>query len=751
MKNFYRHFEDRQCQVRNTLGRPLTFAEKVLYGHTWHPQIDDYRRGVDYVDLKPDRVAMQDATAQMAILQFMNAGRKTTAVPTSIHCDHLVEAEKNAAADLGRALLENGEIYAFLETAGRRYGMDFWKPGAGIIHQVVLEEYAFPGGMMIGTDSHTPNAGGLGMVAVGVGGADAVDVMSGMGWELKWPRLIGVRLSGRIRGWASPKDVILKLAGLLTVNGGTGAIIEYFGPGAATISCTGKATIANMGAEIGATCSIFPYDEKMGDYLKCTGREELAEVTERRQESLRADAEVLAAPERYFDKVIDIDLDRLEPHLNGPFTPDLARPLSRMKEAVAEHRYPEKISAALVGSCTNASYEDLDRCASIARQALAKGLKAASPLFINPGSARIHKTIAQDGQLQLLKELGGTILANACGPCIGMWKRADIKMGENNTVVSSYNRNFAKRTDGNPETRNFVGSPETVILLAIAGRLTFDPATDKLVNDKGEKVRLEPPQGSELPPRGMADEKEGLISVPADSSVKVTIEPGSKRIQILEPFAPWDGRDFQNLLILLKAKGKCTTDHISMAGPWLRFRGHLDNISTNLFLGAVNAYTDEAGKVKNLFTGSYDLPHRVARDYKNRGAGWVVIGEENYGEGSSREHAAMEPRFLGGKAVIAKSFARIHETNLKKQGMLALTFAEAADYQRLREDDRVTINVSGIAPGLPLTLTILHGDGTSEAIRLYHTYNQNQIDWFKAGSALNLIAAGNEYLFETKI
>ncbi|NLC70310.1 MAG: aconitate hydratase [Desulfuromonadaceae bacterium] len=742
MKDFYRHFKARQCKAKEVLGRPLTFAEKILYGHSWNPEIENYRRGVDYAELKPDRVAMQDATAQMAILQFMNSGRRSSAVPTSIHCDHLIEAEKAAAADLERALMENREVYDFLESAGRRYGMDFWKPGAGIIHQVVLEEYAFPGGMMIGTDSHTPNAGGLGMVAIGVGGADAVDVMSGMSWELKWPRFIGVRLTGKLGGWASPKDVILKLAGLLTVKGGTGTIVEYFGPGAETISCTGKATIANMGAEIGATCSLFPYDDKMRDYLKCTGREELAATTELFRKALRADDAVYADPEQYYDKLIEIDLDRLEPHLNGPFTPDLAWPLSRMKEAVAEHGYPEKISAALVGSCTNASYEDIDRCVSIARQALAKGLKAATPFLINPGSARIKETIARDGQLQVLEELGGTIFANACGPCIGMWKRTDVKKGEINTIVTSYNRNFAKRTDGNPETRNFVASPETVTLLAIAGRLTFNPATDELINDKGENVRLEPPQGAELPPRGLASEKGGLISVRPNPRIEVAIEAASDRIQRLVPFDPWDGNDFQEIPVLLKARGKCTTDHISMAGPWLKYRGHLDNISNNLFLGAVNAFTNEPGQTKNIFTLEYGETHQVARDYKRRGIGWVVIGEENYGEGSSREHAAMEPRFLGGQAVVVKSFARIHETNLKKQGMLALTFAEPADYDKIREDDRVTINVSQIAPGEPLTMTLLHADGVSESIQLNHTYNANQIEWFKAGSALNLIAAG---------
>jgi aconitate hydratase len=742
MKNFYRHFKERQSNAREVLGRPLTFAEKILYAHTWNPKIEDHRRGADYVELKPDRVAMQDATAQMAILQFMNSGRRTTAVPASIHCDHLVRAEKNAAADLAVALEENREVYAFLESAGRRYGMDFWKPGAGIIHQVVLEEYAFPGGLMIGTDSHTPNAGGLGMAAVGVGGADAVDVMSGMGWELRWPQVFGVRLTGRLRGWAAAKDVILHLAGRLTVKGGTGAVVEYFGPGAATISCSGKATITNMGAEIGATCSLFPYDDKMRDYLRATGREELAAETESCRDVLRADDEVCAAPERYYDKVVEIDLDRLEPHLNGPFSPDLAWPLSRMKEAVAEHGYPESVSAALVGSCTNASYEDMDRCASIARQALAKGLRSRVPFFINPGSERVRETVERDGQLQVLEALGATVFANACGPCIGMWKRTGLRPGEKNSIVTSYNRNFAKRNDGNPETRSFVASPETVTLLAVAGKLTFDPARDELVNDRGERVRLDPPHGAELPAQGLAREREGRISVRPDPKIEVAILPGSDRIQALAPFAPWDGRDMEALPVLLKVRGKCTTDHISMAGPWLKYRGHLDNISANLFLGAVNAFTGEPGRVKNLVTGGYAEPHQVARDYKTRGLGWVVVGEENYGEGSSREHAAMEPRFLGGRAVVVKSFARIHETNLKKQGMLALTFAAPSDYDRIQEDDRVSINVSGIAPDQALTMRLLHADGSTETVLLHHTYNRNQIAWFKAGSALNLIAAG---------
>ncbi len=743
MDKFYSVFTANQEKAREVLGRPLTFTEKVLYGHMFGDEIKELERGNAYGELRPDRVAMQDATAQMAILQFMNSGKETTAVPTSIHCDHLIRAEKDAISDLQNALNENKEVYAFLESAGRRYGMDYWRPGAGIIHQVVLEQYAFPGGMMIGTDSHTPQAGGLGMVAVGVGGADAVDVMSGMPWELKWPKVYGVKLTGSIKGWASAKDVILKLCGIMTVKGGTGAIVEYFGPGAETISCTGKATITNMGAEIGATCSIFPYDQKMNDFLKCTGRADVADQAEKHKDALRADPEVYANPEKYYDKVVEINLDELEPHLNGPFTPDKAWTISQMKEAVPANDFPEEVSAALVGSCTNASYEDIDRCVSIAKQALAKGLKAKSPLLINPGSMRIKDTIERDGQLQVLKELGGTVFTNACGPCIGMWNRKDIEKGVKNSIVTSYNRNFAKRNDGNPETLAFVCGPETVTLMAIAGKLTFNPATDELVNDKGEKVKLEPPHGEELPPAGYEPDKGGLIQGKPNNMIKVKIDEGSERIQELKPFQPWDGRNFEDLALLLKAKGKCTTDHISMAGPWLKYRGHIDNISNNMLIGAINAFNDKPGEVANAFTGDYDEPHKVARDYLRRGLGWVVVGEENYGEGSSREHAAMEPRFLGAKAVIVKSFARIHETNLKKQGVLALTFADPADYDKVQETDRISINTADIAPGKQLTLTLSHKDGTEEKIMLNHTYNENQIDWFKAGSALNTIAKGN--------
>ena len=739
MDKFYSDFAASQEKARQVVGRPLTYAEKVLYAHVWKKDIKKLERGADYVDLKPDRVAMQDATAQMAVLQFMISGRQSSAVPTSIHCDHLIRAENDAMSDLMVAMKENKEVYDFLESVGRRYGIDFWRPAAGIIHQVVLEEYAFPGGMMVGTDSHTPQAGGLGMVAVGVGGADAVDVMVGMPWELKCPKVIGVKLTGSIKGWAAPKDVILKLAGILTVKGATGCIVEYFGPGAETISCTGKATISNMGAEIGATCSIFPYDQKMNEFLKCTGREEVAGLAEQHKDALRADDEVYADPAKYYDQVVEIDLDTLEPHLNGPFTPDKAWPISKMKEAVAEEGYPEKVSAALVGSCTNASYEDLDRCASLVRQALAKGLKAQCPYLINPGSMRIKDTVERDGILGALQEFGGTVFTNACGPCIGMWNRKDVKKGEKNSIVTSYNRNFAKRNDGNPGTMAFVASPETVTLLAIAGRLDFNPATDELVNDKGEKVKLDPPEGKELPEAGYEPDKGGVICSTPNDMREIKILPESERIQLLSPFDPWDGEDFINCNLLLKAKGKCTTDHISMAGPWLKYRGHLDNISQNLFLGATNAYIDRQGEVLNKFTQNYDDPHAVARDYKKRGMGWIVVGEENYGEGSSREHAAMEPRFLGCKAVVAKSFARIHETNLKKQGVLAVTFADPADYDKIGENDLLTINVSQLKPGEPLKMIIDHNDNTIDEAVLNHTYNENQIEWFKAGSALNVL------------
>lgn len=746
IKKVYSGYREKLENIKKILNRPLTYTEKILYTHLWEKADKEYKRGADYSELAPDRVAMQDATAQMALLQFMSAGRKTTAVPSTVHCDHLIQAEVGAKDDLLRANEENKEVYDFLESTSRKYGIGFWKPGAGIIHQVVLENYAFPGGLMIGTDSHTPNAGGLGMVAIGVGGADAVDVMAGMPWELKWPKLIGVKLTGKMNGWTSSKDVILKLAGILTVKGGTGAIVEYFGEGATSISCTGKGTICNMGAEIGATTSVFPFDEKMAAYLRITSRADVAALSEGLADNLRADKEVLENPDKYFDQVIEINLSELEPHLNGPFTPDKAWPISKMKEAVIEHDYPDTIKVALIGSCTNSSYEDIDRAASIAKQALAKGLKTRSQFTITPGSEQVRATIERDGQLDSLTEFGGLILANACGPCIGMWKRMDIKTGERNTIVTSFNRNFAKRNDGNPETLAFVASPELTTALAIAGRLSFNPLTDELENDKGEKVKLDPPVGEELPPKGFLADEAGFIP-PAENGegVDVIVRPDSERLQILEPFSAWEGKDYEDLTVLLKAKGKCTTDHISMAGPWLKYRGHLDNISNNMFLGAINAFTGQAGKVKNIFTGEYKTVPETARDYKAMEQGWVVIGDENYGEGSSREHAAMEPRFLGGKAIIVKSFARIHETNLKKQGMLPLTFAYPEDYEKIREDDRINITgLTELAPGSGIKMIAKHSDGTQDEILLNHTMNEAQIKWFKAGSALNLIALANK-------
>lgn len=742
IKAVYSELKNKIESVKKNLGRPMTLTEKILYTHLSKPLTREFKRGKDYVELSPDRVAMQDATAQMALLQFMHAGRKTTAVPSTVHCDHLIQAKVGAEDDLLRSKEENKEVYDFLESISRKYGIGFWKPGAGIIHQVVLENYAFPGGMMIGTDSHTPNAGGLGMIAIGVGGADAVDVMAGMPWELKWPKIIGVNLTGKLNGWAAPKDIILKVAGILTVKGGTGAIIEYFGEGTKSISCTGKATICNMGAEVGATTSVFPFDSKMEDYLRITERQDVADLANGLSECLRSDDEVLKEPHKYYDMIVDINLDELEPHLNGPFTPDLAWPISKMKEIVKEKDYPEEISVALIGSCTNSSYEDIDRAASIARQALDKGLKAKSKYTITPGSELVRATIERDGQLEVLTEFGGLVLANACGPCIGMWKRMDIKDGDRNTIVTSFNRNFAKRNDGNAKTLAFVASPELVTALAIGGKLTFNPLTDKVKNDKGELVQLDPPKGKELPPNGFMKGDLGFVAPAKDGAgVQVVVDPKSERLQLLEPFKPWDRKDFIDLPVLLKAKGKCTTDHISMAGPWLRFRGHLDNISNNMFLGAINAFTDKAGEVKNLFTGEYKPTPEVARDYKARAIGWIVVGDENYGEGSSREHAAMEPRYLGGKAIIVKSFARIHETNLKKQGMLPLTFVDPLDYDKILEDDRLSIiGLKELEPEKPLTLVIKHSDGTKEETSVQHSFNRGQIEWFKAGGALNLIA-----------
>ncbi len=746
IKKVYSEYRSKVETARKVLNRPLTYAEKILYTHLWEAPKSELNGGKDYAELAPDRVAMQDATAQMALLQFMSAGRKTTAVPSTVHCDHLIQAQVGAKDDLLRATGENKEVYDFLESVSAKYGIGFWKPGAGIIHQVILENYAFPGGMMIGTDSHTPNAGGLGMIAIGVGGADAVDVMAGMPWELKWPKLIGVKLTGRMNGWTSAKDIILKLSGILTVKGGTGAIVEYFGDGTTSISCTGKGTICNMGAEIGATTSVFPFDEKMAAYLRITDRADVTALAEGLADVLTADDEVMKNPERYFNQIIEINLSELEPHINGPFTPDKAWPISKMKEAVKENGYPEKISVALIGSCTNSSYEDIDRSASIAKQAIEKGLKIKSQFTVTPGSEQVRSTIERDGQLKTLEDFGGLILANACGPCIGMWKRMDVKTGEKNTIVTSFNRNFAKRNDGNPETLAFVASPELTTALAIAGKLTFNPLTDKLENEKGEMVKLDPPVGQELPPRGFDKGVEGFIAPSKDGSdIQVKVDPDSERLQLLKPFEPWNGKDLEDLPVLLKAKGKCTTDHISMAGPWLRFRGHLNNISNNMFIGAINAFTGEAGKVKNTFTGEYKSIPDVAREYKAKGVNWVVIGDENYGEGSSREHAAMEPRFLGGRAIIVKSFARIHETNLKKQGMLPLTFANAADYDKIREDDKVSIvGLKDLAPEKQLKLVVKHSDGKTDEIMLNQTMNDAQIKWFKAGSALNLIAEMNK-------
>jgi aconitate hydratase len=742
IRKVYNSLKEKVKESRKILGRPLTLTEKILYSHLWTPVKKDYIRGKDYVELAPDRVAMQDATAQMALLQYMHAGRKTTAVPTTVHCDHLIQARVGSENDLLKAKDENKEVYDFLESVSKKYSIGFWKPGAGIIHQVVLENYAFPGGMMIGTDSHTPNAGGLGMIAIGVGGADAVDVMAGMPWELKWPKVIGVHLTGKLNGWTSPKDVILKLAGILTVKGGTGAIVEYFGEGTKNISATGKGTICNMGAEIGATTSVFPFDDKMESYLRNTERSEVAELANGLKDYLTADKDILNNPAKYFDRVIEINLTELEPHLNGPFTPDLAWPVSKMKEAVLENNYPDKISVALIGSCTNSSYEDIDRSANIAKQALEKGLKAKAQFTITPGSEQVRSTIERDGQLETLKKFGGLVLANACGPCIGMWKRMDIKDGEKNTIVTSFNRNFAKRNDGNPQTLAFVASPEMVTALAISGSLSFNPVTDYLINEKGIKVRLLPPSGDELPENGFIKDTTGFIPPSKDGyGTDIVVDSKSERLQLLAKFEPWNGKDYTDLPVLLKAKGKCTTDHISMAGPWLRFRGHLDNISNNMFIGAINAFTNEAGKTKNIYTGEYKPIPDVARAYKKHNHGWVVIGDENYGEGSSREHAAMEPRFLGGKAIIVKSFARIHETNLKKQGMLPLTFANAADYDKIKEDDIVNIlNLTEFAPDKQLKLVIKHKDGTNEECMLNHSFNSSQIEWFKAGSALNLIA-----------
>lgn len=742
IKSVYKSFKEKVDTAKKLLGRPMTYAEKILYAHLWNMPSKPYERGVDFAEFKPDRVAMQDATAQMALLQFMSAGIPKVAVPSTVHCDHLIQAEVGSKKDLLRAFDENKEVYDFLASASNKYGIGFWKPGAGIIHQVVLENYAFPGGMMIGTDSHTPNAGGLGMIAIGVGGADAVDVMAGMPWELKFPKLIGVNLTGKLNGWTSPKDVILKVAGILTVKGGTGAIVEYFGEGANTISCTGKGTICNMGAEIGATTSIFAYDEKMYNYLVATGRIEIADLANELADYLKNDEDSY----KYYDSIIEINLSELEPYVNGPFTPDLAWKISELAQAVKQNGYPEELKVALIGSCTNSSYEDMERSASIAKQALERGLKVKSEFTITPGSEQIRATIERDGQLEIFEKVGGLVLANACGPCIGQWKRHDVKDGEKNSIITSYNRNFSKRNDGNPATHALVASPEIVTALAFAGKLTFNPLKDFLTDSEGKPFKFSEPNGYELPLKGFSQSQSGYIP-PAENGteVKVEINPASSRLQELKPFEEHDfEKDFSNMRILLKIKGKCTTDHISMAGPWLKYRGHLDNISNNLFIGAVNAFNDKTNYTKNLLTGTYDEVPKVARQYKSNNIPWVVIGEENYGEGSSREHAAMEPRYLGGKAIIVKSFARIHETNLKKQGMLPLTFANPDDYNKIKEDDLIDLDVKNLAPGKQVKMTLKHPDGSSEEILLNHSMNEQQIQWFKSGSALNLMGKLNK-------
>ena len=748
IKSVYERMPGNIQAAREILGRPLTLAEKILYNHLSEGvQMRAFERAADYVDFAPDRVAMQDATAQMALLQFMQAGRDKVAVPSTVHCDHLIVAQNGANTDLEVANNDSKEVYDFLASVSNKYGIGFWKPGAGIIHQVVLENYAFPGGMMIGTDSHTVNAGGLGMVAIGVGGADACDVMAGLPWELKFPKLIGVKLKGKLSGWAAPKDVILKVAGILTVKGGTGAIVEYFGEGATSMSATGKGTICNMGAEIGATTSTFGYDDSIERYLRATGREEVADLANGIREHLTGDAEVYAHPEKYFDEVIEIDLDTLEPHLNGPFTPDLATPISKMKEAAEKNGWPTKVEVGLIGSCTNSSYEDISRAVSLAKQVAEKNLKTKAEFTITPGSEQVRYTIERDGFLDTFDQIGAKVFANACGPCIGMWNRMGAEKQEKNTIVHSFNRNFAKRADGNPNTFAFVGSPELVTAIAIAGDLGFNPLTDTLTNENGEQVRLDAPSGDELPTKGFAVEDAGYVAPATDGSgIEVAVAADSKRLQLLQPFQAWEGSDLTGLKLLIKAKGKCTTDHISMAGPWLKFRGHLDNISDNMLIGAVNYFNEKTNEVKNQLTGQYGPVPHTQRAYKAAGVGSLVVGDENYGEGSSREHAAMEPRHLGVRAVLVKSFARIHETNLKKQGMLALTFADKNDYEKIQEDDSIDIlGLTDFTPGKPLTMVFHHSDGSKDEISVNHSYNAQQIEWFKAGAALNIIrqAANN--------
>jgi aconitate hydratase len=744
IKEVYGRFPERIEAARKAVGRPLTLTEKILYAHlTEGAASHAFQRGVTYVDFQPDRVAMQDATAQMALLQFMQAGRNQVAVPSTVHCDHLIQAEVGAVVDLNKAKDKNKEVYDFLASVSNKYGIGFWKPGAGIIHQVVLENYAFPGGMMIGTDSHTPNAGGLGMIAIGVGGADACDVMAGLPWELKFPKLIGVKLTGKLSGWTSAKDVILKVAGILTVKGGTGAIVEYFGEGARSLSATGKGTICNMGAEIGATTSIFGYDEKSAAYLQGTGRADIAELANGIAAHLTGDAEVYADPASYFDQVIEINLSELEPHINGPFTPDLAWPISKFAAAVKENGWPAKLEVGLIGSCTNSSYEDISRAASLAQQAVDKKLIAKSEYTITPGSEQVRFTVERDGFLDTFGQMGGVVLANACGPCIGQWARHGAEKQERNSIITSFNRNFAKRADGNPNTHSFVASPEIVTAMAIAGDLTFNPLTDTLINTEGKSVKLDEPTGLELPTKGFAVEDAGYQAPAEDGSkVSVLVDPQSDRLQLLDSFVAWEGTDLKGLKLLIKAKGKCTTDHISMAGPWLKYRGHLDNISNNMLIGAVNAFNDATNKVKNQLTGEYGEVPATQRNYKQHGIGSIVVGDENYGEGSSREHAAMEPRFLGVRAILVKSFARIHETNLKKQGMLALTFANPSDYDLIQENDSIDIlGLTSFAPGKQLQVVFNHADGSSDTIQVNHTYNESQIGWFVAGSALNLIKA----------
>jgi aconitate hydratase len=744
IKKVYDNMATRVDAAREIVGRPLTLTEKILYNHLWDEIASkSFSRGVDYVDFAPDRVACQDATAQMALLQFMHAGKSKAAVPTTVHCDHLIQAKVGASADLAVANTQSKEVFDFLSSVSNKYGIGFWKPGSGIIHQIVLENYAFPGGMMIGTDSHTVNAGGLGMLAIGVGGADAVDVMSGMSWELKFPKLIGVKLTGKLSGWTAPKDVILKVADILTVKGGTGAIVEYFGEGALNMSCTGKGTICNMGAEIGATTSTFGYDDSMRRYLAATDRQDVVDAADKVASYLTADPEVYANPEKYFDQLIEINLSELEPHINGPFTPDRGTPVSKMKTEAAANGWPIKIEWGLIGSCTNSSYEDMARAASIVNQAVEHGITPKAEFGINPGSEQIRYTIERDGIIATFEKLGTKVFTNACGPCIGQWDRAGADKGEKNTIVHSFNRNFSKRADGNPNTHAFVTSPEMVAALAISGRLDFNPLTDTLLNDNGEAIKLNAPFGDELPKRGFAVEDAGFQAPAEDgSSVKIVVSETSDRLQLLAPFEAWDGKNISGAKLLIKAFGKCTTDHISMAGPWLRFRGHLDNISNNMLIGAVNAFNQKANSVKNQLTGAYDAVPAVARAYKAAGIPSVVIGDHNYGEGSSREHAAMEPRFLGVKAVLVKSFARIHETNLKKQGLLGLTFANEADYDKIQEDDNINfIDLVDFTPGQPLTLELVHADGSKDIIFANHTYNEGQIGWYKAGSALNLIAA----------